>query len=158
MSLCLDIYKISQSRWFSVLTSKEIFSLDESWSPQIFRYKSPTKFTGLVIYSLDNFCFSLNVFLVLVFVSILRLRPSVLVSVLSMRLRHFQSRSRWSKSGLADPCYRSGLVYLVSLGLQTNICGRSIVKGGCWVDPHSCDHKAISAHAKLELRLGLSMT
>ena len=81
MSLSLDIQEIFQSRWVSVSTSIEFFSLDESRSRQIFRYQSRTKFTGLVLYSLDNFCFSLDVFV-------------VSVSVSTLRLRSFQSRSR----------------------------------------------------------------
>ena len=134
MSLSLDIYKIFQSRWVSVSTSVKFPSLDESRYRPIFRYQSRTKFCGLVLHSLGNFCFSLDVFVVSVSVSTLRLRPfqsrswsrhwhsdlfslglslvietqtfSVSVSVSSLRLEHFQSRSRsrWSKSGLVDPC------------------------------------------------------
>ena len=97
---------------------------------KVTRCNSP--FTGLVLYSLDNFCFSLDVFVVSVSVSTLRIRSfqsrsryrhwdsdlfslglglvietqTFSVSVSLLRLRHFQSRSRsrWSKSGLADPC------------------------------------------------------
>ena len=122
MSLGLDICKIFQSRWVSVSTSIEFFSLDESRSRQILWYQSRTKFSGLVLYSLDNFCFGLDVFVVSVSVSTLRLKPfqsrsrsrhwdsdlfslglglviethtfSVSVSVSSLRPRPFQSRSR----------------------------------------------------------------
>ena len=126
MSLGLNIRKISQSRWVSVSTSREFFSLNESRSWQIFRYKSWTKMTGLVLYSLDNFCFSLDDFVVLASVLTLRLRPLqswsrschwnsdlfslslglfieihiFLVSVSSLRLRPFQY---WSRSRHWDP-------------------------------------------------------
>ena len=99
MSLGLDICKISQSRWVSVLTSIKFFSLYESRSQQIFRYQSQTKFTGLVLYSLDNFCFSLDVFL---------------VSVSTLRFRKFQSRSRqWDSDLFSLGLDDSNLVSLI---------------------------------------------
>ena len=85
MSLGLDICKISQSRWVSVSTSIEFFSLDESRSWQILWYQSRTKFSGLVLYSLDNFYFCLDVFV---------------VSVSTLTLKPFKSRSRHWDSDL----------------------------------------------------------
>ena len=94
MSLGPDICKISQSFWVSVSTSIEFFRLDESRPQQIFRYQSQNKFTGLFLYSLDNSCFSLNVFEVFASVS------THTFSVSSLRLRPFQSRSRHWDSDL----------------------------------------------------------
>ena len=91
-SLGLDIQEISQSQWVSASTSKKLLSCDESrsWHPMNFPVSMSL---GLDIHKISK--------------SRSRSRHwdldnSVLVSLL--RLRHFQSRSRWSNSSLADPC------------------------------------------------------
>ena len=101
----------------SVSTTIEFFSLNESWSRQILWYQSQIKFSGPVLYSLDNFClvsmflwprsrswlWDSNLFSLILVIETQTFPVSVSVS--SLRLRHFQSRSRsrWSKSCLTDP-------------------------------------------------------
>ena len=168
-SLDLDICKISQSRWVSVSTSREFFSLNEFWSWQIFRYQSWTKFI-----SLDTLYFSINVSVVSISVLTLRLRPfqslsrschwdsdlfslglslviethTFLVSVSSLRLRPFQY---WSQSCHWDPdifslhLHNPNLVSLIPVSLIISLYKgnkkRRLTGCGCRAGTNSNIHR-----------------